>query len=102
ALQVAVSDHVKTLTKTIASFEEKLSMMRNELREIMIQQLGLSNEEYELELRNNLEAFKKTEEHLNTVLKTQRQAKKELHDRLVKLRDELKLSADTMETLKQS
>ncbi|MBF9254616.1 hypothetical protein I2I11_15025 [Pontibacter sp. 172403-2] len=101
-LQAAESDHVKTLTKAIASYEESLESMRDDLRKLMIQQLGLSNEDYERELRNKLEVLKKAEERLNAVLKKQIQDKKELIELLVKLQDELKLSAETTETLKRS
>jgi exonuclease SbcC len=101
-LRTEVSDQVQTLTTAIASYDESLEMMRNDLRELMMQQLGLSNEAYEQDLRNNLDALKRTEEHLNTVLKEQTQNKKVVIDLLSKLREELKLSRETTGTLEQS
>ncbi|MET0636141.1 MAG: AAA family ATPase [Chitinophagaceae bacterium] len=102
ALQTAVSDQIKTLSKTIALSEENLAMMRNEQRELIMQQLGLSTENYQQELSKNLEAFRKTEERLNGMLKKQAQDKKEIRDLLGKLRDELKPSTENTEILKQS
>lgn len=101
-LQIAVSDQVKTLTVAIASYDESLEMMRNDLRELMMRQLGLSNEAYEQDLKNNLEALRKTEERLNTALKEQTQDKKGIIDLLSKLREELRLSIETTGTLEQS
>ncbi len=102
ALLTAISDHLKTLAKTIASLEENLTVMQNELREVTMQQLGLSNEEYQRELENNLTALRVTEERLNAVLKKQTQDKKDLNDLLTKLRDELKLSSETISMLERS
>lgn len=102
ALLITVSDHLKTLTKTIALFDENLKAIENDLREVMMQQLGLSNEEHERKLKNNLEALRQTEERLNSALKKQTQDKKTLNDLLAKLWDELKILGETMTTLKRS
>lgn len=101
-LLAAVSDNVKTLNRTIVSFEENLNVMENDLREVMIQQFGLSNIEYERELKNSLVAFKQSEERLNSVLKKQTHDKIDLNDLLAKLRDELKLLVETIATHEQS
>ncbi|RYE38700.1 MAG: hypothetical protein EOP48_26680, partial [Sphingobacteriales bacterium] len=99
---VAVSDQVKTITKTIASFEENLKVMQNDLREVLMQQVGLSNEEYERELKYNLKTFKKTEDRLNALLKNQSQDKNTLSDLLAKMRDEVKLFEENIATLEKS
>lgn len=101
-LRAEVSDHQKTLTKTIASYEESLEMRRNDLRELMMQQLGLSNEDYEQDLNRYLEAYRKSEERLNVLMKNLTQDKKQLNDLIAKLRDELKLVSDNIDALLKS
>lgn len=101
-LRSAISDHIKTLNKTIITFENSLQAVENDLRELTIEQLGLSDEEYESELKKNLEILRQEEESLNTLLKNQGRDKKEISDLLVKLGDEQKLLVETIGKLQQS
>ncbi|PUZ26121.1 hypothetical protein DCC81_17945 [Chitinophaga parva] len=97
-----VSREVKSLKETNASYESTLETMQNDLRELMMQQLGLSHEAYEQELNSNLSSYKKKEEELNNLLKKQNQTQKILNDILAKSRDELKLLIQIIEALNQS
>ena len=101
-MRSAISDHIKTLNKTIITFENSLQAVENDLRELTIEQLGLSDEEYESELKKNLEILRQEEESLNTLLKNQGRDKKEISDLLVKLGDEQKLLVETIGKLQQS
>ncbi|WP_462265717.1 hypothetical protein [Mucilaginibacter sp.] len=101
-LRIAVSAHIQTLTKSISSHEDVLNLMQNDLRELMMQQLGLSNDAYEQMLSSDLEILRKIESQLNDVLKKQLLDKNKLSDLLAKSRDELKLCEETIATLKQS
>lgn len=97
--RTAVSDHIKTRKSTIISFESSLGFRENELREIVMKQLGLSDEEYENDLNKKLSELKKTEEKLNDQLKKQTQDKKELSDFITKTREEIKHLIDAGDKL---
>lgn len=101
-LRTKVSDHLETLNKTIASHHDNLEIMQNELRELMIQQLGQTNDAYESTLKGNLNDLRNAEKRLNDVLKKHLQDKKSVHDLLAKLADELKLCQETIAALERS
>lgn len=100
--RTAVSDHIKTRKNTIISFQELLGIRENDLREIVMRQLGLSDEEYESDLNKKLAALKKDEENFNILLKKLAEDKKELTDFLAKSRDEISHLTDSNDKLRAS
>jgi len=97
--RTAVSDHITTRKNTVISSGESLGIKENEVREILMGQLGLSDEEYESDLNNKLTEFRTVEESLNALLKKQAEEKKELSDFLAKSGIEMKHITDASDKL---